>query len=241
MMCHPRDRTMTLRGSLACVDVDLAFHGRSAHAAANPDQGISALDAMIQSFIAVKQILPALHQSANIHGIITKGGEATNVIPDHCEASFLLRAETTEELGRVKQRFYEAVGCSTQAMGASYSADEGLTYAERINNHTLAKQFQHNLEAIGVEVDDSEIKQGIGSSDIGNVSHIVPTIHPYINIGEAVTHTHAFTEATRSEKGMDGLNQSSKALALTAYDLLTSRELVENAKTEWKQTVSKRS
>ncbi|WP_181348035.1 M20 family metallopeptidase [Thalassobacillus sp. CUG 92003] len=238
MMCHPRDRTMILRGSLACVDVDVSFHGKAAHAAANPDQGISALDAMLNSFMCVKQLLPALHSSANIHGIITKGGDATNIIPDHCEASFLLRAEKLEVLEQVKERFYQGVEHSTKAIGATCEMNEGLMYAERINNRVLAYQFKENLRELGVDVDDSVIEKGIGSSDIGNVSQIVPTIHPYIKIGEASTHTKAFTETAGSLDGMRGLIQSSKALALTAYDLLATPSLVKDAHEEWKQSIN---
>lgn len=238
LMCHPRDKTMIFRGSLACVDVDITFKGKSAHAAANPDQGISALDAMLHSFAAIKQLLPALHKSANVHGIIRKGGDATNIIPDHCEASFLLRANTREELALVKKRVYQAITSSTEAIGATCTMEEGLTYVERINNRVLGHLFKDNLEAIGVEVDASDIQSGIGSSDIGNVSQLVPTIHPYIKIGEAITHTPAFTEATKSEEGMQGLLQAATALALTAYDVFEQPELAEQAKEELAATLS---
>ncbi|MGM0834753.1 MAG: M20 family metallopeptidase [Bacillota bacterium] len=237
MMCHPRDKTMVFRGSLACVDVDVTFKGKAAHAAANPDQGISALDAMIHSFVSIKQLLPSLQSSANVHGIIKKGGNATNIIPDHCEASFLIRAETREELQRIKQRVYKAIIYSTEALGATCSMNEGLTYAERINNRALGYQFKHNLELLGVEVDSSDIQSGIGSSDIGNVSQLVPTIHPYIKIGQAITHTKDFTEATKSSEGMNGLIKASQALALTAYDLFSSPSLVKKAKEEWREII----
>ncbi|SDY05327.1 amidohydrolase [Evansella caseinilytica] len=240
MMFHPRDKTMIFRGSLACVDVDITFMGKAAHAAANPDQGISALDAMLHSFLAIKQLLPSLPASANVHGIIRKGGDATNIIPDHCEASFLMRAKTREELHSIKRRVYDAVRHSTKAIGASCTMEEGLIYAERINNRVLGYQLMYNLERIGVEVDSSEITTGIGSSDIGNVSQLVPTIHPYIKIGNAITHTPAFTEATKSPEGMAGLIQAAKALALTAFDLFQSPSLIMQAKEELRQTINQR-
>ncbi|PLR95958.1 M20 family metallopeptidase [Bacillus sp. T33-2] len=225
MMCHPHKSTMVLRGGLACVDATFKYYGKATHAAASPEQGISALDAVIHTFVAVNSLRQFFKDDVRIHGIITKGGEATNVVPAYCEAEFLLRAETVEELKIVREKVYAAARFSAAAVGATVEIEEGLIYAERNNNVTLANLFKDNLELLGEEVAEPPKKGGIGSSDIGNVGQVTATIHPYIKITDtANTHTPEFVEAAGSEEGMAGLNKAAKALALTAFDLCIDEE-----------------
>ncbi|MFC0272977.1 M20 family metallopeptidase [Metabacillus herbersteinensis] len=220
MMCHPQKQSMVLRGGLACVDATFKYYGKSAHASSAPEKGISALDAVINTFVTVNSLRQFFKDDIRIHGIITKGGEATNVVPDYCEAEFLLRAETVEELNVVRDKVYAAARHATEAVGARIEITEGLVYAERNNNKTLASLFKENLELLGEEVIEPPKKGGIGSSDIGNVGQVTATIHPYIKITDvAITHTPEFVEASKSEAGMQGLNKAAKALAMTAYDV----------------------
>lgn len=239
MMCHPKNSTMVLRGGLACLSAVFKFYGKESHAAAAPEKGISALDALINSFVAINSLRQFFTDDVRIHGIITKGGEAPNIVPGYCEAQFILRAATRKELNLVKEKVYSAVQHATKASGAECEIETGLVYAERNNNVTLAKLFQGNLEAMGIEVSDPPKQGGLGSSDIGNVGQLVPTIHPYIKIGQSINHTPQFTEDTKSEGGMLGLNQATKALALTAFDLCinpTNLEEVQQEFNNWKAT-----
>ncbi|WP_370222313.1 M20 family metallopeptidase [Cytobacillus sp.] len=239
MMCHPHGKTMVLRGGLACVDVTFKFYGKAAHASASPEKGISALDAVIHTFVAVNSLRQFFKDDVRIHGIITKGGEATNVVPAYCEAEFLLRAENVESLHVVREKVCAAARYSTEAVGARLEISEGLIYAERNNNKALASIFKKNLEELGELVSDPPEKGGIGSSDIGNVGQVTATIHPYIKITDtAATHTPEFVEAAASEYGMSGLNKAAKALAMTAYDIcLNPAKLQEirNEFDEWKK------
>ncbi len=239
MLCHPHKMNMVLRGGLACVDATLKFHGRSAHAASAPELGISALDAMIGTFVAINSLRQSFKDDVRIHGIITKGGEATNIIPDFCEAQFLLRAINTEELEVVRQKVYAAARHAAEAVGASIDIEEGLIYAERNNNHALAAQFQSSMESLGREVSPPPVKGGVGSSDIGNVSRITAVIHPYVKITEFSTHTKEFGEATRSEEGMQGLNTAAKALAMTAFNICTDPDLLREIREEFEDWKSK--
>jgi amidohydrolase len=237
MLCHPRESNMVLRGALACFDTTFKFHGKQAHASANPEKGISALDALINSFVAINFLRQFLKEDVKIHGIITKGGEAPNIVPAYCEAKFMLRAATTKELNIVRDKVYAAVRHSSEAMGARCEIVEGLVYAERNNNKSLANIFKNNLSLMGIEV--SEPAGGIGSSDIGNVGQITATIHPYIKIGDVTPHTPEFRDASGSERGMIGLNQAAKALAMTVYDLCTDSMLLHEVRDEfhkWKET-----
>ncbi|WP_400164456.1 M20 family metallopeptidase [Brevibacillus sp. TJ4] len=233
MMCHPRSKNMVLRGGLACVGLTLKFYGKQAHASANPEQGVSALDAMINAFVAINSLRQFVKQDVRMHGIITKGGEAANIVPAYCEASFIVRAANIRELNTVKAKLVEAVHHAAAGVGATCEIEEGLTYAERNNNKTMARLFQHNLQELGLVVEEPPQSGGIGSSDIGNVGQITATIHPYVRIGDAVPHTPAFREAACSEGGMVGLNQAAKALAMTAYDICANPEVLKEVREEF--------
>lgn len=219
MMFHPRDKTMVVRGGLACVDAVFKFYGKAAHAASAPQNGISALDAVIHTFNGINALRQLFTDDVRVHGIITDGGSATNIVPAYSEAKFLMRADTVKGLAAVKQKVFDAARGAALMTGARLEIEEGLTYAERNNNLTLAGFFQQNLEAIGVEVVPPPLKGGIGSSDIGNVSQITAAIHPYIRIGDVLPHTPEFAVAAGSEAGLQGMLQAAKALAMTVLDL----------------------
>lgn len=233
MMCHPKNKTMVLRGGLARVAATFKFYGKEAHASSDPEHGVSALDAMINSFVAINSLREYFTDDVRVHGIITKGGDAPNIVPGYCEAKFLIRCATRKELEKVKEKVYRAVEHSALAVGARAEIEEALVYAERNNNVTMANLFKDNLEAMGIEVSDPPKSGGLGSSDIGNVGQITATIHPYIKIGEAKNHTKEFAEESRSEGGLRGMNQAAKALAMTAYDLLTNPEVFRQVREEF--------
>jgi amidohydrolase len=236
MMCHPHSNSMVLRGGLACVDATFEFFGKAAHASAAPEQGISALEALINTFVSVNSLRQFFTDDVRIHGIITRGGDATNVVPDYCKAEFLLRAESVEALNVVRKKVYAAARFSTEAIGAEIKIEEGLIYAERNNNKRLAQIFKENLENLGEIVSDPPKKGGIGSSDIGNVGQVTATIHPYIKITNTErTHTKGFVQAACSEEGMQGMNKAAKALALTAYDVFTKPEKLKEIRAEFEE------
>lgn len=235
MMVHPQSKTMVLRGALACVDATFTFHGKQAHASSSPEKGISALDALINAFVAINSLRQFVKEDVRIHGIITKGGDAPNVVPELCEAVFILRAATVTELETVREKVYRAVRHAAEGVGATVDIAEGLIYAERNNNKALAAMFQDNLEQMGIEVSEPPKKGGVGSSDIGNVGRVTATIHPYIRIGDATTHTPEFCQLAGSEAGMVEMNQAAKALALTAYDLCVDKEALRQVRDEFEQ------
>lgn len=238
MMCHPQQKTMVLRGALACVDATFTFHGKQAHAASSPEKGISALDALVNAYAGINSLRPYLKDDVRVNGIITKGGDAPNVVPELAEAVYIIRAKTVEELKTVMDKVYRVVRHAAEGVGATVDISEGLIYAERNNNKALASLFQQNLEDMGIEVHDPPQTGGVGSSDIGNVSQVTAAIHPYIRLGDAATHTPEFARLAGAEEGMIELNLAAKALALTAYDLYADRaalQQVRNEFEEWKQ------
>ncbi|WP_240342986.1 M20 family metallopeptidase [Paenibacillus sp. ALJ109b] len=238
MMCHPQQKTMVLRGALACVDATFTFHGKQAHAASSPEKGISALDALVNAYAGINSLRPYLKDDVRVNGIITKGGDAPNVVPELAEAVYIIRAKTVEELKVVMDKVYRVVRHAAEGVGATVDITEGLIYAERNNNKTLAGLFQQNLEDMGIEVHDPPQTGGVGSSDIGNVSQITAAIHPYIRLGDATTHTPEFARLAGAEEGMIELNRAAKALALTAFDLYADKAALQQVRDEfeaWKQ------
>jgi amidohydrolase len=235
MMFHAGARTMTTRGSLAATRVTMRFHGRAAHAAANPHLGVNALDACIQTFNAVNALRQHVRDETRIHGIISHGGEAANITPAFAEAKFIVRhrrhAYVQELLARVKAC---AEGAAA-SVGATVTFEEGLAYAERRVNGVLAERFRVHLEAQGEPVVPPLSVGGVGSSDFGNLSQVVPAIHPYVAIVNEGTsaHTPEFAEAAASPAGMRAVMIAATALALTAHDLFADPDLLQRVKDEF--------
>lgn len=233
MMFHPRDKTMVTRGGLACVDATFKFYGKAAHAASAPQNGISALDAVIHTFVGINALRQLFTDDVRVHGIITDGGSATNIVPAYAEAKFLMRANTVKGLAIVKQKVLAAAQGAADMSGARLDIEEGLTYAERNNNLTLASYFQHNLEILGIDVVPPPTSGGIGSSDIGNVSQITAVIHPYLRIGDVLPHTPEFAETAGSPAGLQTMLQAAKALAMTAIDLYQDPAMLSAVREEF--------
>lgn len=233
MMFHPRERNMVTRGALACVDFVFKFYGKAAHAASAPHKGISALDAVIHTFVGVNALRQFFTDDVRVHGIITDGGQATNIVPAYAEAKFLLRASTVSGLGEVRRKVLAAAQAAADMSGARLELEEGLTYAERNNNLALAGLFAGNLQLLGEEVVEPPSQGGVGSSDIGNVSQITAAIHPYLRIGDVFPHTPEFAEAAGSETGLDTMLIAAQALAMSAFDLCHNAEALQAVREEF--------
>lgn len=223
IMFHPGARTMPIRGALAASRMTMIFHGKSAHASSNPHLGINALDACRLTFNAIDAMRQHLRDETRIHGIITNGGSAPNVVPDRAEAMFIARHKQMDYLQEVKQILMRCARGAAQAVGATVEFDEGFTYAERRNNHQLALRFGGYLQELGEPVKDPPAVGGVGSSDFGNVSQVVPAIHSYIAIvPEGISnHTTEFAAAAASPAGLRAMALAAKAMAMTGFDVLS--------------------
>ncbi len=238
MMVHPGTHDTATTRALACQTLEVEFFGRAAHAAACPEAGINALEAMIQSFTAVNSLRQHIKDRARIHGIITDGGQAANIVPAHSAATFIVRAEDNEYLDELKKK---VIGCFEGAAMASGARLEyrwaGVKYAAMRNNPTLATLFKQNMEVLGRPIKLADPDSSFGSTDMGNVSQLVPSIHPRVAIapGEVVVHSPQFALAAASEAGSRGLLDGAKAMAMTVVDLLADPEIVGKIKTEFQQ------
>ncbi len=236
MMVHPGTHDTATTEALACQALEVEFFGKAAHAAAEPEAGINALEAMLQSFAAINSLRQHIKAKARIHGIITDGGQAANVVPDHSAGSFLVRAEDDAYLDELKQRVLNCFIGAATATGASLEykwAD--IRYAPMRNNLTLAQLFRQNMQSLGRKIQLSDPTKAFGSTDIGNVSQLVPSIHPFVAIAreEVVTHSLQFADAAASETGIRGLLDAAKALAMTVTDLVANPETVTKMKDEF--------
>ena len=223
MIVHPGIRNMVTIYALACSSLEVEFFGRPAHAAAQPHRGINALEAMILAFTAINSLRQHIKGEARIHGIITDGGEAPNIVPAHSAALFMIRAPDDDYLAELNDK---VLNCFTGASIASGARLEyrwkDKTYAPMKNNTTLAQLFSQNLESLGRRVEAFGPGFGFGSTDMGNVSQVVPSIHPMIAIAspEVTIHTQEFAYAAASKTGHEGLTDAAKAMAMTVADIL---------------------
>jgi amidohydrolase len=233
MMIHPGTRDVVTSPALACSTLEVEFFGKAAHAAAYPDEGLNALEALILSFNNINSLRQHVKEKSRLHGIIIKGGEAANIVPAYSKARFLVRAEDQEYLQELKQKVLNCFLAASLATGTrlEYRWDE-VTYAPMRSNPVLAQLFSQNLEAVGRKTRISDAGRGMGSTDMGNVSQVVPSLHPYMAIAPpgVLEHSPEFAAAAASEAGHRGLLDGAKALALTATDLLMDRQLLDRVR-----------
>ena len=235
MMVHPGTKAMTTRTTLAANRITFEFFGKSAHAASRPFDGINALDACIQTFNNINALRQHLKPKVRIHGIITHGGDAPNIVPEYTRAKFSVRAADSDYSFEVLQKVIACAEAGALAAGATMKYQHTMHYAQRIANPTLARLFGDNISTLGEEVQEPAPDEPMGSSDMGNVSQIVPSIHPYVTVAPPGVggHTPEFAEAAKSTWGDQALMRSAKAMAMTAVDLMTQPHLLAQAKAEF--------
>ncbi|MEM3004126.1 MAG: M20 family metallopeptidase [Candidatus Bathyarchaeia archaeon] len=237
---HPYTKTTLDASFLALRPVKIAFTGRPAHAAAAPEKGINALDAVILTFDGINALRQHLRSDARIHGIITEGGEAPNIIPERASALFYLRASDNNYLDEVLIKVRRCAEGAALATGASLSFQESsYALSNMLSNSILSKIFRENLSCLGERVEGLEQHEHLGSSDIGNVSQVVPTIHPLIRVGlnDLAIHSREFAEASVSESGDRALILASKAIAFTCLDLFAKKELFTEMRMELRRSI----
>jgi len=229
MMAHASDMRRAHRLFLGNRKLEFVFHGRAAHAAAYPERGVNALDAVIALFVNLGLLRQQLPASARVHGVVTDGGRAPNVIPERAAALFWVRALEDDVLADAAARL---VRCAEGAAAATGTRLETLPAGGESPpmrpNLPLADAYRRQLERLGLDETPHAPGAAIGSSDITHVSRVVPTIHPNFPIGtDLQLHTREFAAATTRPRGEEGLLEAARALALTALELARSPALRE--------------
>lgn len=239
LLVHPGSRDQVVVRSLASWSVEVLFEGRSAHAVAAPEQGINALDALIQLFVARDALLKGLLPEVRMPGVILEGGVRPNVVPDRARARFSLRAADADYLvGTVVPRFRDAAEGVARATGTRVTVTPvDNLYDDMLNNGVLAEVFEHEARRAGWEPAERDDPRPFGSLDMGTVSRRVPALHPLFAISdeELATHTEAFTLAANGETGYAAARRAALALAWSALALLSDPEILARARREHEQ------
>jgi amidohydrolase len=227
MMAHASDMRRAHRLFLGNEKLEFIFYGRAAHAAAYPEEGINALDGVIQLFVAIGALRQQLPRGVRVHGIVTDGGEAPNIIPERAAGRFWIRSLDERELADAVARVKACAEGAARSSGTRLEVLQvGGTSPPMHANPALAEAYRTQLQRLGLPETPHGPGEAIGSSDITHVSRVVPTIHPNFPIGTALQlHTREFAEATLRPEGQAGLLEAARALALTGLDLARSAEL----------------
>ncbi|MEZ4219887.1 MAG: M20 family metallopeptidase [Polyangiaceae bacterium] len=236
MMYHPFDRDLLTHPALASLWLTMAFHGRPSHAAMAPFEGASALTACTQLFHLIDSQRVHFRDGVRVHGFITNGGQAVNIIPEHAACEFSVRARSKAELDRVRAIVERCAKGAAMACGVEVEIELRTGYREMRNNMTLAREFGEALAGLGRSARETDDIVGAGSTDMGDVSQVVPAIHPYLAIcdeWETACHQHRFAECAKSPRGLETMVVAAKALARTAYSALSKPELLARARAEY--------
>ncbi|HUI03723.1 MAG TPA: M20 family metallopeptidase [Acidimicrobiales bacterium] len=223
MMVHPWPEDRLTATCLAVDHVEVRFRGRAAHASASPDQGVNAADAMVLAQVALGLLRQQLSAGDQVHGIVTKGGDAANVIPEETVGRFMVRARTLERLAVLRPRVERCFEAGALATGCTLELrDLAPTYSHMVADDALLAAWRHNAEELGrrYDVDDGGQPAPTISTDMANVSLAVPSIHPLIGIdaGGAVNHQAAFAAACVGPSAEQAIVDGALGMAWTAID-----------------------
>ncbi|MBI4011466.1 MAG: M20 family metallopeptidase [Candidatus Rokubacteria bacterium] len=241
LMVHPLSRTRIHESLLGRSKLTVEFFGKPAHAAAYPDEGVNALDAMVLHLSGISAMRQQLRPQARVHGIVTHGGDAPNIIPEHTAAVFYVRALDRDYLRELVRRFETCAQGAAQATGTRAAVTaEPFLYEPMRASRTLSGRFRAHLAAAGVEEDPPPPRPPLASSDVGNVSQALPTIHPWIGIlppGEpdVPIHTREFRDAAATDHAHRRMRAAACALALTALDVLGDPACLAAAREEFER------
>lgn len=240
LMIHPSTTNLICRGGLATRKIKIEYHGESAHSS-SPEKGINALQAVIQTFNCIDHIRAILPLKTNINGIITEGGKVPNVITDYASCSFSVRADTVSDLKIVVNHIERIVDSVENLTGAKANISKSLIYTERYPNRCIAEKLKENIAQFGEHMEYPVPNMKYGSSDIGNVSLMLPAIHSYIKIAEPGINSHSidFTKASITDTAHVQMLKGAKALALTGFDIFDNEDLRKNIYDEFHRTVPK--
>lgn len=240
MIVHPSVINTATTNALACQNLDIEFFGKAAHAAARPEMGINALEAMLLSFNALDSLRQHIRSTARIHGIITEGGKAPNIVPDHSAGLFMVRAEDESYLDKLQERVLDCFKGAATATGARLEYRWGdVRYAPMRSNMTLAGLFAGNMERLGRQVQLIDSSGTFGSTDMGNVSQVTPSIHATVAIAPpgVLLHSPEFAAAATSEEAINGMCDAARTMAMTVIDLFTRPEQLAMIKNEFEEAL----
>ena len=242
LMVHSYDRNIVYPPSLALDALKFIYKGKPAHAAASPEKGVSALKAALLTFHGVDALREFVTGDVRMHGVIDEGGEAPNIVPERSVVRFYTRAARRSYLNEITERVKNCAKGGALMTGAGVDIEVFEESADDIlENKTLGQAYLDNWTELVGEPIEWTLPEPIFSTDAGNVSQVVPTIHPLVAISDSplVAHTHEFAAAAATDRAHEGMIKAAKVLAATAVDLLTSPAMVDRAKEDLKQMLAR--
>lgn len=229
--------------SLAWQEIEIIYHGQTAHAAADPENGINSLNALLFVFHGVDSLRQHVKPAVRMHGIITHGGVAPNVTPDYARARFFVRAESLKETAELAEKVRRIAEGAASMSGARLEFIlPHPPYADQVPNYTLQRRIKSYLDALGMELPNAKPEPGRGSTDVGNVSYLAPTACAGFPITEGLVpwHSTIVHEAAGQDSSYEAMFTAGKAIALVGLDCLEDPALIEQARQEWRERVASR-
>ena len=238
LMAHPSATYTKCSTMLALAPLEFEFHGQAAHAAASPELGRNALDAMILAFSGINALRQQMRSDSRVHGIITKGGDVSNIIPDHTAAKFMVRSVTKTYNEKLRERLRNCARGAALQTGTQVEFIESDVYLDNmISNRTMEQVFCDEMwEMFRIHV--GEPPRQLGSNDAGLLSKICPTIHPMFGICEGekyANHTKEFCETTITPYAREQMHNAAAALAMTAVRVMQDPELLARIRKEFEE------
>ncbi|WP_049823405.1 M20 family metallopeptidase [Bradyrhizobium sp. WSM2254] len=243
MMVHPAGINVKALRCICISEATVVYTGRAAHAAVFPEMGLNALDAITLSYQAIAQLRQHIRSSERIHGVITAGGVAPNTVPDSTTAIYFVRAADAEALAKLKPRVQACFDAGALASGCTVDVQwSPVDYLDMVVNEPLADAYVSNATRLGRCGFVPYERLPLAGSDMANVSHRVPVLHPLISMSppNVMLHDPEFAMWARSEEGDKAAIDGAKALAMTAIDYFCRLELREDVSNAFKQTASHR-
>lgn len=226
--------------AIASAPVDIEFWGKAAHASGAPEKGLNALDGVILTYNGINALRQHLTPDVRIHGIIVNGGDAPNIVPAYAKARFYIRAATRPGRDEVYRRVDEIVNGAARMTGTKGRMQP---YQNLVDNMVITPSFdavfEREMKYLGERIEAPQAGSK-GSSDVGNVSQVIPTIQPYLSISEEklAAHSEEFKAAACSEYGLRFVPLAAKSLALTALDLILEPDTLTAIKAEHRRLVA---
>jgi amidohydrolase len=243
LMVHPAGAELTRMQAIAVQEVTATYTGVAAHAAAFPHEGRNALDAAVLGYVNVATLRQHIRPHERIHGIVTAGGDKPNIVPAHARTEWMVRSGSIRTLAPLKERFEACLTAGARAAGCDVDiAWKDVVYADMLDNEVMVGLYAANARSTGREVLDPDSTQAVvGSTDMGNVSYVVPSIHPMIQaapLGVPI-HTPEFAEHARGAPGDQAVLDGALVLACTIADLWLVEGALDAARAEFAATMDR--
>ena len=236
MMVHPTPDDAAMTTALAMCQLNVFFTGKAAHAAGFPWEGVNALDAAVMAYNSISALRQQMKPTWRVHGVITNGGVKPNIIPEKSSMSYYIRTPTTSELSQLRKKVVDCFEAAALATGCSVSFSETERQLDNLMcNSVLGEMYSKNFKLLGGDIE--WYNDEAGSTDMGNVSHVVPSIHPYYKVGSGeVNHTREFTDVCNTPEAHQQTLRAAKSMAFTCINVLTGGDqLLQDISAQFKK------